>query len=163
MSWEKAFKLLHRKRNRRNFAHKIKDLKHIIGVKPKRKGNKMKRYTEEQITTLAPNEIFVFWQQHPRLSWRRCRTRGTQQVWCGMGTRRRTARSKLCHPDNGRRSRNNTPICRQVHWLCKQAPRVHILSYKDWLWHCRFYRWGYCPIVSKRNRTNQHRSTQDIC
>lgn len=60
MSWEKAFKLLHRKRNRRNFANRIKDLKHIIGVKPKRKGNKMKRYTEEQITTLAPNEIFVF-------------------------------------------------------------------------------------------------------
>lgn len=60
MSSKKAFQLLHRKRNRRNFAHKIKDLKHIIGVKPKRKGNKMKRYTEEQITTLAPNEIFVF-------------------------------------------------------------------------------------------------------
>lgn len=26
----------------------------------KKGGNKMKRYTEEQITTLAPNEIFVF-------------------------------------------------------------------------------------------------------
>lgn len=38
MSWEKAFKLLHRKRNRRNFANKIKDLKHIIGIKPTRKG-----------------------------------------------------------------------------------------------------------------------------
>ncbi len=35
--------------------------KHVIGIKPTRKGgNKMKRYTEEQITTLAPNEIFVF-------------------------------------------------------------------------------------------------------
>ena len=134
---------------------------HVIGIKPTRKGET--RWNDTANNNTRPKRDIRVWQQHSRLSWRRCRTRGTQQVWCGMGKRRRTARPILRHPDNGRRSRNNTPICRQVHQFCKQTSRVHVHRYKDWLWHCRLYRRGDCPTVSKRHFANKHRSTQNIC